>query len=251
MFHPSFVGIRELDQEILLNLDDKSLARACQIDKWTQSLCANPLFWRERTLRKYGSQILGYKPLGETYSQQYQRLRRAQDLWDKYHSTTENPQIDEMMVLMKQGIKIDPRAIDYVATNGNTETLDWLFTQGVRPSISTLRNALFRDQVENFEWVHQHGVQFDRHVADNAAANGAVKIVEYLFQNYNLVPRYIDFSSLVGKGYLEILIWLDRHGLGLPSQEDTDFVKTIINYIDQKIYFSMGDDEEELMDVYI
>lgn len=249
MSHPSFTGIRELDQEILLDLDDKSLARACQLDQWTRSVCINPLFWRARTLKIYGLEVLKHKPREESYQQQYQRLRRIQSIGDEYYFSIESPQIDEMIALMQKGILIHPRTMDYVARYGNVGTLNWLFDQGFRPTISTLRSAVFADRVENFEWVHQHGVQFDRNVADGAAMNGSVKILEHLFQNYNLLPRNVDLERLIAGGDSETLIWLDRHGLGRPGREDANLVRTIIDYIENET--PLNPNIEDLVTAYV
>ena len=233
MSHPSFVGIREIDREILLEMDDQSLDRACYVDKWTQSICTDPLFWREKILRKYGLEILQHKPLGETYYQQYQRLRRIKYDQDQYYSSIRNHHLDEMILLSRQRIPLGNEMMIYAAGKGNVEILNWLFTQGYRPNMRSLYNAIQHDSPENFEWVHQHGVPFRQDVANYAAAYGKTKMLDYLFQHYDLLPRPTQdlLNSIAGNGDLETLIWLDQQNLGLPDQQTANLIRTIIHYI--------------------
>ena len=236
MSHPSFVGIRELDREILLELDDETLDRACYVDRWTQSICDNPLFWRERILRKYGFEILQHKPLGETYYQQYQRLRRIKYEQDQYFYSIKYHHFDELLLLRRRGIELRPREMTLALIYGTIETLNWLAAQGLRPTSSSLDYAILGRSLENFKWVQRHGIPVGQGTTNDALRAGAVKILDYLFQDYNLLPHLDQrtLNALAAKGDLETFIWMNQHGLGLPSQENANLVKTIIDHIENE-----------------
>ena len=232
MSHPSFTGIRELDQEILLELDDTSLDRACYVDKWTQSICTDPLFWRERILRKYGSEILQHKPLGETYYQQYQRLRRIHHNPEKYPVSIKEHHLDEMVALRQEGVRPNASIMHYAARYGDPEILDWFFAQGFNP-FGILHAIFLGDSPENLEWYYQHARHFNQGDPDDAVRHRAIKILNYLFEKYNALPHptQITLNNLAITGDLDTLIWLDQHNLGLPDQRAANLVRDIIDYI--------------------
>lgn len=51
-------GIKDVDKEIVLNLDDISLAQYCKTGKYASEICKDDTFWLNKTLRRFGH-ILG------------------------------------------------------------------------------------------------------------------------------------------------------------------------------------------------
>ncbi len=48
----SLTGIRDVDIEILLNLDDSELPRVCSVNKYVNKLCEHDDFWYRRIINK-------------------------------------------------------------------------------------------------------------------------------------------------------------------------------------------------------
>ncbi len=48
----SLTGIRDVDIEILLNLDDNELPRVCAVNKYVNSICEDDKFWYRRIINK-------------------------------------------------------------------------------------------------------------------------------------------------------------------------------------------------------
>ena len=46
-------GNKNTDYEVLYNLDDYNLGDMCQVNQYTRELCANDVFWMNRTLRRF------------------------------------------------------------------------------------------------------------------------------------------------------------------------------------------------------
>src|SRR5579883_2736487 len=70
-------GIRDVDLQILTNLNDHDLFSICQIkNKYINSLCNNESFWRNRFLDKYGK---NFKYEGRTWKDFYFKLAYYDD----------------------------------------------------------------------------------------------------------------------------------------------------------------------------
>ena len=64
-----FTHVRNVDMNILAQLDDKSLQSVCQVDKYTQSLCNDNVFWHLKINNLY----LGI-PIPKGYQQKLKEL---------------------------------------------------------------------------------------------------------------------------------------------------------------------------------
>jgi hypothetical protein len=58
MADPTFTGIPELDEEILLSFDYQTLSAMC---------AANDLFWKKKLRQDFSEELLKYKPLNQPY----------------------------------------------------------------------------------------------------------------------------------------------------------------------------------------
>ena len=65
--------ISEIDQNILMDVDDANLFRACNIDSYTQSICDDEVFWRNRTLIRY-FKLIKFRTPDTTWKAFYRRL---------------------------------------------------------------------------------------------------------------------------------------------------------------------------------
>ena len=64
---------KDVDMEVLKKLDDRSLLSLCSVDKYTNMLCKNEVFWKVRTNEKYGN-ISKYKPGDMTWRDFYLKI---------------------------------------------------------------------------------------------------------------------------------------------------------------------------------
>ena len=48
----SLTGMRDVDIEILLNLDDSELPQVCAVNKYVNQLCEDDKFWYRRIINK-------------------------------------------------------------------------------------------------------------------------------------------------------------------------------------------------------
>ena len=56
------LGVKDLDRKILLELDDRSLFNACQIDTRYRKICNDDTFWRIRYIQRFGVRALEVVP---------------------------------------------------------------------------------------------------------------------------------------------------------------------------------------------
>ena len=49
--------IKDVDMEILNNLNDKDLLAFCSTDKYAKSICNDQIFWQRRVISKYGKYL--------------------------------------------------------------------------------------------------------------------------------------------------------------------------------------------------
>lgn len=107
-----FTNIADLDRELLLNLPYADLVQACQVNQFTQALCKDPYFWKERLQREYGSSDT------QDYEQQYRRLKEFgadPELYQKYSGYREAfKELFDDPELFYDEIQINP---DYTLTD--------------------------------------------------------------------------------------------------------------------------------------
>ncbi|GAH55578.1 unnamed protein product, partial [marine sediment metagenome] len=75
-----FIGNKDVDYNIMMDLDDESLFNFCQTNQHIKSLCDNDDFWFRRTLNRYGKDVS--KPYNKTWRDHYKFLS------SHYHATS-------------------------------------------------------------------------------------------------------------------------------------------------------------------
>ena len=104
-----FTHVRNIDMNILLQLDDESLHSVCQVDKYTQSLCNDNVFWHLKINKAYPE-----LPIPKEYNQKLREL---------YQKITKEA-ITEW--LAENNIYPDQNGTNYAAMQGHLEVLKWL-----------------------------------------------------------------------------------------------------------------------------
>ena len=51
----SWTKLKDVDQQILLEMDDETLLNYCKSHKYGSRLCDDDLFWKKRVIRRFGS----------------------------------------------------------------------------------------------------------------------------------------------------------------------------------------------------
>lgn len=70
-----FSGIADVDLKILSELDDESLFRACSVNKELFRICnKEPIFWKDRFIKKYGKHASEYKPNNRSWKNHYMQV---------------------------------------------------------------------------------------------------------------------------------------------------------------------------------
>ena len=63
--------IKDLDLKILMELDDRSLFKACSTDTYTKRICDDENFWRNRFVNKFGTDTIQFKPENKSWRNYY------------------------------------------------------------------------------------------------------------------------------------------------------------------------------------
>lgn len=68
----TLTGVKDIDLEIMNNLDDRSLLTLCKVsNRYIHELCNNEAFWRNRFIKIFGQKAGKYKPEDRTWKRHY------------------------------------------------------------------------------------------------------------------------------------------------------------------------------------
>lgn len=123
----SLTGSFDTDLELLLKLDLQSLERVCRLNTFFSTICQNDLFWRDKVEKDFGRTVLRYKPLDETYRQQY--LFLSYMLQTQADIEQDRPEGREFR--WEQGMITGQDVTDYAASSDRADLLFALFNRGV------------------------------------------------------------------------------------------------------------------------
>lgn len=234
---PSFAGIPELDEMIMLNLDSKSLLAACSTNEQLYSICQDDRFWREK-MRHDHPDLIPYKPEGMSFRNQYLSLSRARDPY----RAARTGRLDVLMNMKQQGVDLSqythPPLIDVAVRSGRPELLEWLQEEGLSPTPLT---AIIAAGVSNgpvLDWFEQQGVHFNHTHLYEAISRGNLETIEWLM-NHGLVPTEATIHGLIIAVNLPILDLLMQHGVDVYQEEALKWAMLnkgpeILAWVDQK-----------------
>lgn len=123
----TLTGVPDADRQILINLDDRSLAAVCSIDRYMASICSDDL-WRLKLNRLLGGEVADARPL-----LLYQRLVRYKNGSERLIWASKHNRYDLVRLLLdnRANIHVDnDYPLMYAAQNGNANTIRLLLNHG-------------------------------------------------------------------------------------------------------------------------
>lgn len=187
----AMTGIKPIDINILVQMDDQTLTSACRIDKYISTLCKDPQLWESRVKTYYpGADV--YKDENKSWKDYYYHLM----------TTMEDTMIDIM-------ISIDDQ-LDY-----REDDSEWL-------EDNSLNRAAIRGYLDVLRWLMQDVTDIDlTEVANSAAYGGHLNILQSLASlDPPILPDERGANDAAGHGHLHILQWLGS--LNPPILPDAD-----------------------------
>ena len=189
----ALTGIRNLDEKILNELDDKDLVNACRVDTKADEYCNDQLFWMNRILTKF--------PMDLNILKEYKGTRSWSDyyIYDLRKVTYAN-----MLDSIRDG------RLDHVLLN--------------KMNLSTvIVMAAGRGQLNIIKYLAEKGYDYDKEAAlMNASRNGHLNVVKYLVEHganiHALNDHALRFASM--NNYLDVVEYLVENGADIHAEED-------------------------------
>ena len=125
---PILTGVKDVDWQILNELNDKSLVNACQSSKQINKICNDDMFWFQRTIEKFHLNPRFYKQANKSYYQFYQELAKIpkKELFVEAAKRGYLPLVEYFIL---EGTNIhanDDAALLYAAENGHLNVVEYL-----------------------------------------------------------------------------------------------------------------------------
>ena len=182
----------ELNIEIFLNLDDKSLARACRTNKEAAKICKDDLFWKSRIERIFGYYLSKYREEKDvTYRKMYKFLKKDQYI-DEALELGYLPIVKYLMD--EEGLRIDiDAAFVNAAKNGHLPLVIYLI-----------------ERVSDIYFLNEALIQ--------ASKAGKLPVVKYIFDREIHYPEALAFAS--GYGKLSVVQYLIENGINIHYNDD-------------------------------
>jgi hypothetical protein len=201
-------GTEDVDRLILLDLDYQSLLRACSTDQYTNKICQDDFFWRQKVERDMGHEVMINKLPEMSYRDQYRTLINGMDKvsaikkgrldylifrkieLDRYDAKTATGYgwINILKYAADNGVPLGDTA-NIAAANGNINVLEWLRENYDTPfDTTTINDAAERGQIKVLEWLYEKGIRpDDDHVFLVATIEGHEDVIEWLL-NHDIIP---------------------------------------------------------------
>ena len=190
----SFSGIKDIDREILLAMDDKSLLKTCSLNKYLFNIVCDDNFFYKRLLLKYPDTLVYYKKnenFLHTYKSYYLKIiyyiSKMQEDYN-YSYISGNP-------------KVQYKIFQYAKNNINR----LLFQSSIKGELNLVKEAIHRGA--NIHANNEEALRW-------ASRNGHLETVKYLVENGADIhandESTLHYASYYG--YLEVVKYLVENG---------------------------------------
>ena len=137
-------GNKDVDRKILNKLEDKDLVKACQVNKYADSICNDQVFWMNRVFDRFGyvgGDLLRKYKKDRSWSEYYiQDLRKITPDNAKEYMHNNTSRLDYIIIAVNIGSDIRDEspgvmsyfngAVNTAAMHGHLDTLKYLVSQG-------------------------------------------------------------------------------------------------------------------------
>lgn len=181
----AMTGIEPVDLNILFQMDDQTLASACQTNRYISSLCQNEGLWKLRT-EKYYSDAGKYKNID----------RRWRDYYKILYGTT-----------------LDKEGADLAAQNGHLDVLQWMASlePHIRPSRYGIKSAVWYNHLDVLQWITTLDPPILLTVDDihTASRNGSLDVLQWAASlTPPVLPDVTSANQAAIGGFLNVLQWM-------------------------------------------
>ena len=206
----SITNIKDLDREVLLQLDDRELNRLCQVNIWMRELCMEEDFWKKKWERRFGDVWTE----GGTYHDNYTRFASL-DLDDILDSIN-NGEKDEVIYLLSLGAR-DVKMYRAAGERGDLDIINSILekynTSYSRSEI--IEGAARGDNLHVLKYLNLLNSEKED-VMVLAATYNHLNIMKWL--SYNYVDRLL-IDNIIGRGDSETLDWLVAGGFEVTNPD--------------------------------
>jgi hypothetical protein len=197
-------GVPELDQLLLVNLPLSSLKDVCQTNSYLNSICQDDYFWKLKVEHDFLPIITAFKPLDETYLEQYQYLLQISP-----NEAATDGRVDALILNEMKGILPNVWGANWAAENGHLNVLKWLEERKIFPNERGANFAAENGHLDVLEWLEEKGIRPNKMGANFAAENGNLDVLEWL-EEKGIRPDALGANYAALYGYLNVLKWLEK-----------------------------------------
>lgn len=227
-------GIEDVDRLILLELDYRSLLAACTSDSYTNKICRNDYFWRQKVEHDMGYEVMINKLPGMSYREQYRTLIDGMTEDDAIrngrldHLILNDHYLNQSDVALAagygwinilqwaeaDGVLIDKRTANEAAAGGRINVLEWLFEKGIYPDDGGFIFAAANSRKNIINWLLNHGITpiDPRRIANKMVIEGNVNMLEWL-KFKGMIPDAKAAAWAQINGTKDVVRWLNEQGI--------------------------------------
>ena len=222
----SLTGNKNLDIDILNQLDDKDLVSFCKTSKYANQLCNDQILWQRRVISKFGDII----PLD------IMKKYKGDAKWSDYYI--------ELSTKMKSNINWLLR----ISSDGRLDLAILALNNGA--DIHTihdyaLRRASANGHLEVVKYLVSQGADihaYDDEAVTNASANGYLELVKYLVSQGADIHAKGDYAFILSsvEGHLEVVKYLVSQGADIHASEALKWARNkghteVVKYLEEQM----------------
>lgn len=255
----AMTGIEPIDLNILLQMEDRDLTSACEVDRYISVLCRNDMLWKQRILKYYPEAEQFKDDTTTSWRNYYKRIRDADSNPNSINDAVENGHVDVLQWLTsikQEPIKADIWSVYNAALNGHLKVLQFLAS--LDPPILTnedsANNAALNGHLDILQWFESLDPPIlpDVYGANDAAYNGHLNVLKYLASlNPPILPDRDGANLAANHGKLSVLKYLaslnppvlpDEYGAYDAKENGHSDVVSWLASLNPSIYPASNDD---------
>lgn len=246
----------EIDYNILLYLDSKSLETICELDEYTKDLCNDNLFWKTKFKIDYPDSpelenftnykklyflienVKSYVPIGSSIDFTFGPTSKELLEW-----LVDNQFID-ILKWLSNGILdryIFQYGIPYIFKKSNIGVIEWFYRKYHTPNYLLIYAAIDNNRTDIIYWMISQNIYIivRSEELQNAAANGYLDILKLIYDITNILPNAEGANYAFVDDYLDVVQWLESHNIHIDN--NAILLAVSKNRLDKlKLLYSMG-----------